>query len=223
MTKLSVTLTPRQRSIGWCWFAFYLLALPSVLYLLPFTNLTQNLIGFLLNFLAVIGIFWRFLLENARRIPAHPGRFAAVCVGVFFANQIITLVLSSVILELFPDFSNLNNANIGQMASENYWLMFVSTVVLVPVSEEMLFRGLIFGSLLPKSRIGAYGVSALVFAAPHVVSYLGQVSATVSFVSLIQYLPAGLLLAFAYEKTDSLWASVFIHSAVNAIAMMAVR
>ncbi|MBE6980836.1 MAG: CPBP family intramembrane metalloprotease [Ruminococcaceae bacterium] len=223
MTKLSVTLTSRERNWGFGWFAFQLLALPSLLRMLPLDILTLNLLGFTLNFLAVIGLFGPFLWKNARIFFAHPGQLLLVCLVVYFANQFITFALSSVITELFPGFSNVNDANIGQMAKTSYWPMFIATVILVPVAEEMCFRGLIFGSLHAKSRLLAYGVSALAFALPHVMGYMGRHDIGILLLCLIQYLPAGILLAYAYEKADSLWAPIFVHSAVNAIAMLAVR
>ncbi len=223
MTKLSVPLTSRERNWGFGWFAFHLLALPSLLQMLPLDILTLNLLGFTLNFLALIGLFGPFLWKNAKIFFARPGRLFLVSMAVFFANQIITFVLSSVIVTLFPHFSNVNDVNIGQMAAKSYWPMFFATVILVPVAEEMCFRGLIFGSLHTKSRFLAYGVSSLAFAFPHVMGYIGRHDIGILLLCLIQYLPAGILLAYAYEKADSLWAPIFVHSAVNAIAMLAVR
>ena len=91
------------------------------------------------------------------------------------------------------------------------------------MTEESLFRGLIFSSIHKKRRILAYTISALAFAALHVVGYLGTVPAWQLGLSLLQYLPAGIALAWAYERADSIWASIVLHMAINALSMLALR
>ena len=38
--------------------------------------------------------------------------------------------------------------------------------------------------------------------------------------SLVQYLPAGLILAWSYEKSQTLAAPIAIHTIINAISMV---
>ena len=44
-------------------------------------------------------------------------------------------------------------------------------VVLMPLIEEVLFRGLVFGGIRPRSRFAAYAASCLLFALLHVWQY----------------------------------------------------
>ena len=67
--------------------------------------------------------------------------------------------------------ANPNDAYISGLAGSNFRLIAVCTVLLAPLVEETLFRGLIFGNLHQKSRVAAYAVSALIFAAIHVWQY----------------------------------------------------
>jgi membrane protease YdiL (CAAX protease family) len=106
------------------------------------------------------------------------------------------------------------------MVQENATLMNIGTVLLVPIAEELLYRGLVFRSIHSKSRVWAYVISILVFAALHVVGYIGMYEPMHLFVCLLQYLPAGFCLAWAYERADTIWAPILIHVSVNQMAMM---
>jgi membrane protease YdiL (CAAX protease family) len=87
------------------------------------------------------------------------------------------------------------------------------TVVLTPVFEEIVFRGLVFGTL--RRRFGlptAAVLSAAVFAVAHGYGVLGFAAVFWS----------GLLWAWAYERTGSLWPSIGLHAADNLMATLSV-
>ena len=86
-----------------------------------------------------------------------------------------------------------------------------------------LTRGLVFGALHPRSRMLAYIVSTLFFSFIHVMGYIGSFSASVLLLCFLQYIPAGVMLAWAYEYSGSILAPILIHTAVNAIAIFSVR
>ena len=124
---------------------------------------------------------------------------------------------------LAPDFSNANDAAISAMLGSSRFLMTVGTVVLVPLAEECLFRGLIFRTLYSSSRWAAYIVSILVFAAVHIAGFITQYSPLELLLSFLQYLPAGLCLAWAYTKADTIFAPILMHTIINAVAIIALR
>ena len=99
-------------------------------------------------------------------------------------------------------------------------LTAISTIFLAPLSEECLFRGLMFGQTLKKSRLGAYALSAACFALIHVMGYLGTYTPLQLVLSLVQYLPAGLVLAWSYEKAGTIAVPILIHMIINAISMV---
>jgi uncharacterized protein len=89
----------------------------------------------------------------------------------------------------------------------------LDTVVITPVFEEIVFRGLVFGTL--RRRFGmptAAVLSATVFAVAHGYGVLGFAAVFWS----------GLLWAWAYERTGSLWPSIGLHAADNLMATLAV-
>ena len=131
--------------------------------------------------------------------------------------------MALVTMRLMPSFFNVNDAAIGQSIRQSFWVMAVGTVLLAPVAEELLYRALLFGAVHRKSRLLAYILSILVFCGIHVVGYIGSYSPTLLAVCFLQYLPGGLVLAWAYEKSGNILTSIAIHMAINAIGTFAMR
>ena len=98
--------------------------------------------------------------------------------------------------------------------------LIVSILIYMAIN---IVGGLVFGLLLPKSKTAAYLVSAALFAAIHVVGYAGSVDLTSLVLAFIQYLPAGLVLGWAYEKGGTIIAPMVIHMAINAMGIWAMR
>ena len=74
-----------------------------------------------------------------------------------------------------------------------------------------------------KSRWAAYVVSALCFCLPHVSAYIGSYEWTVLVLCFVQYLPAGLMLAWSYEKSNTIFTPILIHTIINAFGIYAMR
>ena len=89
--------------------------------------------------------------------------------------------------------------------------------------EECFFRGLIFRNLHPRSHWAAYAVSILGFTLIHIIGYIGQYSALELIIAILQYLPAGLCLAWSYTRADTIFAPILIHAAINFIGMNSLR
>jgi len=89
----------------------------------------------------------------------------------------------------------------------NFLLLLLLAGLLVPLAEELAFRGLLQGWLRERYGPGA-GIllSALIFAAVHGIPML-----------MPALLLVGLLLGWLYERSGSLWPAVAMHGAFNAI------
>ncbi|HTI69798.1 MAG TPA: CPBP family intramembrane glutamic endopeptidase [Candidatus Limnocylindria bacterium] len=94
---------------------------------------------------------------------------------------------------------------------ERVWFVrgafFVFAVVIAPLVEECLFRGIFFSALRDRGyRKAAYLVSAVVFGAIHM--------------NLVAFLPLalfGLIQAWMYERSGSLLTPIITHSLFNAL------
>ena len=227
-SKFSPVLSHRTLRLGFGYLAFELLLLPSLLsWIFRLIGITSeavaNFIFFLINFLCCGWIFRQLLRESATRFELWPRKIWGTAAVGLVAQYLISIRLTQLIFLLRPDFANANDTAVFSMVDDAPFLMFLGTVFLAPLTEECLFRGLIFTPLRRRNRAIAYLVSVLAFSAVHVVSYLSVLDAVGILISLLQYLPAGLCLAWAYDRTESLFTPILIHSAINLISYLSVR
>ena len=93
--------------------------------------------------------------------------------------------------------------------TQSGWISFVSVVVMAPVLEEWLLRGVALKGLLRAGASPAYAIgwSALMFGVMHMNPW--------------QAIPAilmGMLFGWIYWRTRSLWATIFMHAVNNGTA-----
>ena len=222
-------LSSQETLSGFVYLAFQLIFLPSVLYWcnsqfsLSLNEAELNFVYYLVNFLAMLVIFHDFLGRSLTQVFQHPIEVCQALILGFVAYYACFYATDWAVGLLVPGFSNYNDASIAAMSSGNYFLMFVGTVVLVPPFEECMYRGLIFRTLYKKYHWAAYIVSILAFAIIHIIGYLGQYSPLELVMAFLQYLPAGLCLAWSYTKADTIFAPILIHAAINYVTIRGLR
>lgn len=226
---LYISMSRTEKIFGWLYMAFSLLALPSLLNWVnaqladPVNESTLNFVFYLTNFLFICGIFHRFLRASLIAAWRDIWNFIQAVVLGYVAYWASSEAMEFIMSYLLPGFSNINDAAITELARTNYTLMLIGVVFLVPLSEEMLYRGLIFRNLWQSSKVAAYLLSMAAFAAVHVLGYIGSEDITALLICFLQYLPAGLCLAWTYTKADNIFAPTLVHAIVNAIAIGALR
>ncbi len=224
-----IALSWRQKKLGY----FYLIIslfflpviLPSVNSLLakPLNAPWLNFVYYCLN-LGVLGWLFRDLLKKSLEITVkHPLSILVIALAGFCLYRLCAFLFGFLISLADPNFSNVNDSNIADQLSENYLVMAMGTVVLVPTAEELMHRGLVFGSLYEKNKPLAYMVSTALFAATHVMGYVGAFPPLTLLLCFLQYLPAGLILALSYEKSGSMATPILIHTLVNLMGLLALR
>lgn len=218
-----------EKYIGLSYLLFQFALLPTLLGLLAAAFSLEgdvtllNAVYFSINFMCCIAIFFPLLKTSLEKAKAEPeGLLFATAVG-FGLYRVSSIVLGIGVTVLFPDFANLNDSTLLEVLGEYPLLMVISTVVLAPVAEELLHRGLIFGWLQEKNVYLAYILSALIFSGIHVVQYIGLYSTAHIFVALVLYLPAGLSFAWAYQRSGTILAPIIIHAANNLLALLVLR
>ena len=214
---------------GFVYLAFQLIFLPSVLQFFnsqlghALNSAELNFVFYLVNFMAMLLIFHDYLGRSFTQVTQHPAYFCQAFVLGLAAYYACFYVTDRLVSLLVPGFSNYNDESIAAMSSGNYFLMFVGTVILVPPYEECIYRGLIFRNLYGKSRWAAYIVSILAFAVIHIIGYIGRYSPLELVMAFLQYLPAGLCLAWCYTKADTIFAPILVHAAINFITIHGLR
>ena len=222
-------MTRKEAYYGFVYLIVQFFLLPPVISLiLPFlpeniNDAQLNFAYYLLNFIAITIILRKFLWQNLDRMSMYPGHlFRVVLLGLARYIVLNTLV-GALLLRLDPSYFNANDSAIAEMVQSELTLIAAGTILLVPLAEECMFRGLIFGNLRKHNRILAYLVSITAFSVIHITGYLGVYTPMQLLISFLSYLPAGLCLARAYEEADTIFAPILIHAAVNAISIYGMR
>lgn len=226
---LSVHLTDKEQIWGIAYLLASIFLLPSALdYLcgllpMPIGKSWFNFLYFTVNFLFIFMIFHGFFRRSLAYAGSHVGDFlVAVILGAGF-YWLTSWGISLLYGRYFPEFGNLNDGSISQMAGDHFWITAVGTVLLVPIAEEALHRGLVFGCLYQKSHAAAYILSTIIFSSVHLMSYVGTYSTAHLALAFVQYIPAGLALAWAYRKSGSIFAPILMHAMINGISIFSLR
>ena len=227
--RISITMTRSERWLGLLYFLFQLYPLPWLLNWAngaigsPLGAAWLNFIFFCVNFISVFSIFHRFLGRSLSDLGKNLfGTLKDAFLG-FCVYYVSNITLGTVIHYLFPWFSNVNDQNVTSMLQLNYLPMVMGTVFLVPMVEEMLHRGVIFQWLYCKNHALGYIVSVLVFCTVHIMGYWGRFDYLTLALCFIQYIPAGLCLAWAYTQSGNIFAPILMHTVINGIGVAAMR
>ena len=85
-------------------------------------------------------------------------------------------------------------------------------MIAAPISEEVCFRGMLFGGLREKlPRLAAALLSGLIFGGLHALTGVTAVPPLIVF---------GFLLALLYEKTGSIVPGIILHMLNNSVALL---
>ena len=89
-------------------------------------------------------------------------------------------------------------------------LLAISAVLLAPMAEELLFRGLVFRRIAARGHAWpeAYALSAAVFAAIHT-----------NPAGFVIYAWLGLVFAESYRRSGRIWVAMLVHAGNNAFAL----
>ena len=152
------------------------------------------------------------LLDNLRRCATS----LAIAFGMNYALAMVVVMALAFVLS--GDFANPNQDAIGTLVDTNFRSTAAIVIIIAPFLEETLFRGVLFGRMYKRGRILAYTVSALVFGIYHVWQYVAIYGDFSMLIYTLQYIPIGIALAYAYEKSGSIFTSISLHALNNALA-----
>ena len=215
-------LTRGERIAALVYFPLHILALPYVLNLV-FLLLHRwsddsllNLVYYVIGALYMLLFLGRFLRRDFDTLC--DGFFncliqVCVCYGLML---LMNIAVNSLLSLAFP-VENPNNEAIVDMMGRDLGKIAAAAVFLAPIVEELLFRAGIFS--LIRNRTAAYAVSILLFSVYHIWGY--ALSDWHLWIYMVQYFPAAYLLCRCYERTNTIWGSIFLHMTINGMSMWA--
>lgn len=132
------------------------------------------------------------------------------------ASHIAIIVYTSLLLAFGAEGAAPEQEDIDQLFESPAVLPLtgVATVIMAPLAEEIFFRGFIFAGLIrPLGLYGAMITSGLLFGVFHITS-----ADTVGV--LLPFGAVGVLFAWIYHKTGSLWPCIATHVLFNLISFV---
>lgn len=160
----------------------------------------------------VIGVIWYKGLRPKTDFKLREVVNGKLLASMFLLGVALQLLISMCLNAVFPllpqNMSEEYEQLIESLVGGNVWLSLLVTVVLAPLAEELLFRGV----TLKKAQkimpfLAANVVQALLFGIYHG----NLIQGTYAFV-------LGLILGFTAEYFHSIWASILLHAFVNGSA-----
>lgn len=187
---------------AWATFAFVAILEAATLYLLHLFLKYRTL-----NF-KYIG----FNRPQAKHIAYALGGFA-----VYFVLYIVGIIVAKA---LVPSLDLEQKQEIGfDTATKGMELLpiFVSLVILPPITEEIVARGFLFGGLRTKLPFVS---TTLITSALFAIAHLGKASDGLLWAAAIDTFILSLVLCYLREKTGSLWPSIVVHALKNGLAFV---
>ena len=186
-----------------------------------YTMSQLNALYFLCNFVITVLLFRRFL---AYSLPVAADHFLRTCKAMLLGFCVYWLMQVGIDLLgqlLAGNVTIPNDSTVSSIAGENYRIMWAGAVLLAPLTEETLVRGLVFGNVRRWNRAAAYGAAAAVFAAMHILPYIGDMSALSLCYNVLVYGLPSVALCVCYEYAGTIWAPIGLHMIINIIGMSA--
>ena len=226
--KHTAYMTAGEQVAGTAFFVIYLVVLPFAAG--PLFRLAGNLLGMTISdglqnvltyyilFAVSIIIFHGFLARTSRQLADNLGAACKAVAGGLVALYGLNELVYRLTRLVVSNQTNLNDTTISAQIEDAPHMTLLIVIFLAPFVEEVLFRGLVFGDLRRKSAAVGYLVSCLLFALLHVWQFAVVNRDITYFLLMLQYLVPGLVLAWVYDRTGTLWTSIGLHAAANALS-----
>ena len=221
-------MTRREKIAGWIWLPVHVvllpLFLPALMYLLNgrqavTDSVTLNVWYFLISLVFLLIAQFHFFRESYQ-VLTHNFRRAVTAMLMSWFILMVGNVALQMIMDLFGGMpGSPNDDAVDELLHQDMRRMVAAAVIMAPIVEEALFRGLIFGAIRPKSRVLAYIVSMVLFGLFHVWQYAVAGQSFAPLLSGFAYLPIAFVLAFCYDYSGSIWTPIFFHMFYNAVAL----
>lgn len=218
-------LTREEQKRGYVFFALFFLVFPVLkmgvewffdhFFGLYLSEAVSAAVYYYIMAVLTMVVFWSFL-KNAGRILMNflPENLLALITG-FAGGQLLKLLFG-----LLPwPLEDPNPISWAEQYAYSPAATILIVVILVPIVEEVLFRGLLFGSLRKQNRTMAWIASVVLFAVYSVWTFAVAYGDARYLILALQYLPMSLALTWCYDRGGSIWSAALLHAIFHAIVL----
>ncbi|UNK18024.1 CPBP family intramembrane metalloprotease [Paenibacillus sp. N3/727] len=229
---MNSSVTKWKEQDNWTWKEFVALLLLEFVFVIGFIKFvvkpayTQwlgnelysgTLTGLTIAVVLTAGLYWVALRPKrlswselgVRSFPAKDWGRILLWTLLLIVGSVLVMVLTSFIGNTYENSKT--EAMQQNVTFFTVLIAFVSAAIISPLYEEIFYRGFLYRWL--RTRLGmrwAILLSSLIFTVIHIPTYNAM---PVNFLG-------GVVFAWAYERSNSIWPAVIIHGLVNGIAVM---
>ncbi|MFJ7934114.1 lysostaphin resistance A-like protein [Sporosarcina sp. NPDC096371] len=152
-------------------------------------------------------LLWRFMNKATMKQLGFRGSLKDLWFGLFLGAISITLIF--IVLMATTNVTLINSLSNPQFSV--FTITFLILFILVGFSEEMFFRGYVMSTMASRGnkKWVIYVVSAVIFSLAHVGN------PNVSMIGLVNIALVGVLFAYMFDATKSLWLPIGYHITWN--------
>ncbi len=231
LTGFLNTMSKKQRIAGFIYLPLHVFVIPLLLgifvdvSLSGIDDLSLNAIYYGVSFLFCVIVMYRFLRIGFDVLLDNFGRVVLSVISSYAICWVLNLAFSGALLATMGDeLLNPNNEAVTNLIKDNGLGPTIAiSVFLGPLVEEVLFRGVIFGSLAERHRRLAYFVSIAAFALLHTWQYALVAMDWKMLIYSVSYIPMGYAFARTYLQTNTIWAPIIMHMIMNLFSVLALQ
>lgn len=221
------TMTKPQRMTGYIYLPFHIIILPLFINMLAtylpggLGETTANSIYYGMGFVFCLVCMWKYLRQAFDLLLDNMATNIMAMLFGGVSYLLLSYLASGVLFAILGDAQlTSNNETISALSVESSRAVLALAVFIAPIVEEVLFRGVIFGTLAQKHRRLAFIVSISLFAFYNVWQLALSTMDWTMFVYMIMSIPMGYAMAWVYEKTNCIWVPIFLHMLINMLSML---
>lgn len=221
------TMDKSQQRAGYIYLPFHIIILPLFINMLAtylpggLGETAANSIYYGLGFAFCLVCMWKYLRSAFDLLLDNMATNIMAMLFGGVSYLLLSYLASGVLFAILGDAQIAsNNETISEISVESSRQLLGLAVFIAPIIEEVLFRGVIFGALAQKHRRAAFIVSITLFAFYNVWQLALTTMDWTMFVYMIMSIPMGYAMAWVYEKTNCLWAPIFLHMLINMLSML---
>ena len=174
-------------------------------------------IVFLLYFKDIKNDFKNFKKKLDKNVTYVVKMFLIFMIVKYIVSVISTLIMMALGYDA-ASMTSTNQNTIEEFVKSFPWIMVVTTSILAPLYEEVLFR-LGFKKVI-NNKVLFILISGFIFGIMHVFPLTDGVDLLLGIVQSISYVTMGIFLAYAYQKTNNIFTSIGIHFLNNFISVL---
>lgn len=162
-------------------------------------------------------IFQKDIIRNLKELKSKPLYYIGIVIGIWILTYVLIYIVDLIYKKLGIVGSSENQDVIeSAIMSPVRPLVFIATVIMAPILEELIFRKALFGMLEHRfklNKILVLVIGSLFFAGIHVLS-----PGNLKYIFL--YLPVSLTIGFSYLYTGNIFVPITIHFINNLIVYL---